>query len=42
VSYQEVGLKAKADRAQAEEEMFEAELDYRLAYAQLQQVIEGR
>jgi outer membrane protein TolC len=42
VSYQEVALKAKADRAQAEEEMFEAELDYRLASAQLQQMIEGR
>jgi outer membrane protein TolC len=42
VSYQDPGLKAKADRAKAEEDMFQAELDYRLAYSQLKQVIEGR
>jgi outer membrane protein TolC len=42
VSYQDLGLRAKADRAQAEEDMFQAELDYRVAYAQLQQIIEGR
>jgi len=42
VSYPEASLKAKADRAKAEEDMFQAELDYRLAYSQLKQVMEGR
>jgi outer membrane protein TolC len=42
VSYQDVGLTAKADRAKAEEDMFQAELEYREAYAQLRRIIEGR
>jgi len=42
VSYTEAPLKAKADRAKAEEDMFQAELDYRLAYSEVKQVMEGR
>jgi outer membrane protein len=42
VSYQDQELKTKADRAMAEQEMFQAELDYRAAYAQLKQVMQGR
>ncbi len=37
-SDQEVALEAKAARAKAEAEMFQAELDYRAAYAQLKRV----
>jgi len=42
VSYDEAALNNKPDRAQAEVDMFQAELDYRLAYSELRQVMEGR
>ncbi|MGH9832515.1 MAG: TolC family protein [Blastocatellia bacterium] len=37
-NHQEAALEAKAARAKAEAEMFQAELDYRVAYAQLKRV----
>ena len=40
--YQDVSLKSKSDRVKAEEEMFQAELDYRLAYSHLRKLIDGR
>ena len=42
VGYQETGLENTSARAVAEAEMFQAELDYRSAYAQLKRLIEGR
>jgi outer membrane protein TolC len=42
VSYEDSPLTAGAERAQAELDMFQAELEYRQAYADLQRVIEGR
>jgi len=42
VSYEDPSPTARADRANAELEMFQAELDYRQAYSELKRVIEGR
>jgi outer membrane protein TolC len=42
VNYQNAQLETNSERAQAEIEMLQAELDYREAYSQLKRVIEGR
>jgi outer membrane protein TolC len=42
VSYQEVAMDNASARAKAESEMFQAEMDYRGAYAQLKRLIDGR
>ena len=40
--YQDASLQNIAAKASAEEEMIQAELDYRSAYAQLNQLVDGR
>ena len=40
--YEEAALENTSARAAAEAEMFQAELDYRSAYSQLQRLIDGR
>jgi outer membrane protein TolC len=42
VSYQEVAMDNTSARAKADVEMFQAEMDYRSAYAQLKRLIDGR
>jgi len=42
VSYQEVAMDNTSARAKAEAEMFQAEMDYRSAYAQIKRLIDGR
>jgi outer membrane protein TolC len=41
VDYQTASLEGTASRAQAEIEMYQAELDYRMAYSQLKRAMEG-
>ena len=41
-AYQETSLESISARASAEAEMFEAELDYRSAYAELERLAGGR
>ena len=42
VAYQETSLESISARASAEAEMFQAELDYRSAYAELKRLVDGR
>ena len=42
VNFQDSKMESQLERAQAEADMFQAELDYRIAYAQLKRTVEGR
>jgi outer membrane protein TolC len=42
VNFQDSKMESQLERAQAEADMFQAELDYRIAFAELKRTVEGR